>query len=380
MVNLSELIDFKTYQYNWDAIHSVPEFAVLESCEQSKKWHGEGNVWKHTKKVCEYASDFAGKLHSIGFKDSDVKIFLASALFHDIGKGVTTKKGKDNDWHSYGHEVEGEKITRYLLWNEGYAFREKVCAMVRWHMEPLEILSKKNALGLIADLSKVIPSWNLLIHLKICDILGSNPSDESERVKSQTKLFGLTSVVKAMNCADGPSDVALKSSYDFKYLDYAEDKRIHALVMIGLPGAGKSTYMSKFRDGVIVSRDIIRAELGYCKEGEKVVCTAEQEENVTKAFNEKMLRAAKEKKTIIIDNINLKKKYRDAYKEALKDYSVLWEYVYIEAPSISDNFKRREGQISEDVFKNMIYGFDWPYPTEYSFIEYHISDDEKDGV
>lgn len=370
MVKITDLIDFKNCVYNWDAIYAIPEFAKLDECEQSPKWHGEGNAWVHTKCVCNKAIEI---VKNNELSQYDVMLLLTSALFHDIGKGVTTKQGKDGRWHSIGHEIEGEKLTRLLLWDEGYEFREAVCALVRWHMIPLDVLERKNPLETIAELSHNIPSWKLLIDLKLCDVNGSEPADESVKPNSLRRLFMLTNVAAGLNCLECPANASLKSSYDMK--SYETKKKIcWVVVPIGLPGAGKSTLYSSVTDSYeIISRDKIRAELGYCKEGEKVVCTSEQEEKVTKVFNERALKAAEDGKTIIFDNINLKKKYRDAYKNLLKDYRVFWSYTYVEAPSLSTNLKRREGQISEEVYRNMILNFDWPYRSEYDNFSINIS-------
>lgn len=103
MLKISDLIDFNTAKYNWNAIEDVPEFAQLKNCPQNPKWHGEGNAWEHTKRVCEEAVKiFCGRN-----KDSNARALLTSALFHDIGKGTTSFE-KDGIWHSYGHEIEGQ--------------------------------------------------------------------------------------------------------------------------------------------------------------------------------------------------------------------------------------------------------------------------------
>lgn len=139
-------------------------------------------------------------------------------------------------------------------------------------------------------------------------------------------------------------------------------------VMIELPGAGKSTYVEKFKDShVILSRDLIRVELGFCKDGEKVVCTREQENQVTDVFEDRFYEALRTGKNIIIDNINLKKVYRDSYKTIASDFNVHWEYVYVQAPSLEDNYKRRP-MISKERFDEMLSKFDFPDPSEYDRI------------
>ncbi len=151
---------------------------------------------------------------------------------------------------------------------------------------------------------------------------------------------------------------------------------ISVKVLIGLSGAGKSTLIDKINDGnaVVLSRDTIRTELGFCEEGEKVILDASKEKKVSEVFDLRLVQAAKEGKNIIIDNLNLKKKYRDAYKNLLKKFNVVWEYVYVQAPTIEDNLKRREGILDEDIIKGMVFNLDWPMAGEYDNIMFVMSD------
>jgi hypothetical protein len=66
----------------------------------------------------------------------------------------------------------------------------------------------------------------------------------------------------------------------------------------------------------------------------------------------------KEKKDIVVNNINLSEKRRKALKNQCSTYSPV--YWYVEAPTFVDNLSRRDGQIGEEVFHNMIKNFDFP--------------------
>jgi predicted kinase len=148
--------------------------------------------------------------------------------------------------------------------------------------------------------------------------------------------------------------------------------------MIGVPGAGKSTAIENYikpnhndwhilneRELVVVSRDIARYELGFCGKDEKYLGTSEEEEMVTEYCNKLIKESAENDKCIVIDNTNLKRKYRDSIKELLKDYNVFYFYHYIEAPSLDENFKRREGEVSANVILRMFKSLEWPTYDEY---------------
>ena len=66
-----------------------------------------------------------------------------------------------------------------------------------------------------------------------------------------------------------------------------EKRKINVYVMIGLPGAGKDTWIANNLPEAhkVVCRDDIRAELGLCQPGEKIVASFQQENLVTGIFN-----------------------------------------------------------------------------------------------
>lgn len=363
-MKINKLIDFDRMEYHWEIIKKIPEFKKLSQCQQNPKWHKEGDCLIHTIMTCNAAIEQC-KLQV--WDEYWTKVLLTSALFHDIGKATTTHQGKDGRWHAYGHEFESEKITRRILWDENCEFREDICAIVKYHMLALQLFDSKDQLGKIAEISRKVPSMYVLMLLKNCDILGSVQEDEIGRESDLTKMESLSEIINRMSCSFTPFP-----DYVHEYKDYINmqtKKHITVYVMIGLPGSGKSTYAQKLVDNgdadVIVSRDIIREQLGYCGKDEKVALNKEKENKVTKVFNEMILNAASDGKRIVIDNLNLKFEYRNSYKSLLSNYYVEWKYIYVEAENISVNMERRASQINENIFKEMINKLEWPTIDEY---------------
>ncbi len=103
----------------------------LELIDQNPKFHPEGSVLNHILLVVDMASE-------VKELSKDQKVFMWSALLHDIGKLTTTKirKGRIT---SYNHDVEGEKIGLNFLKSltDDQEFNEKVSKLIRWHMQPL---------------------------------------------------------------------------------------------------------------------------------------------------------------------------------------------------------------------------------------------------
>lgn len=147
----------------------------------------------------------------------------------------------------------------------------------------------------------------------------------------------------------------------------------HITLMIGLPGSGKSTYVDRHKTAntVAISRDSIRAELGFCKEGDKCVLDKEKEDVVTKRFNHLLIKAVADGKDIYLDNMHTRRKYRDNVKELLKQNfpktNFIYHYVYCET-SLENCMKRRP-MIPEEVYRKMIRSIDWPTADEYNTFE-----------
>lgn len=89
----------------------LPEVEALRGCDHGKRYHHEGNVFRHTRLAME-------RLHSAAFRHAfsgttPSALVIFGALFHDIGKPrcrtVTVKKRRRRV-HFYGHEKVGAAL------------------------------------------------------------------------------------------------------------------------------------------------------------------------------------------------------------------------------------------------------------------------------
>ena len=374
---LQHLYKGKEYraEINWDFIESIPEIARLKECQQNPKWHSEGDAWAHTKLAYEKLQKevFANYNLWCCLNDVELKIIRAAVILHDIGKGTTTSLGKDGNWHSYGHEIEGEKIARVLLWDEDIHIREVICSLIRYHMEPLKMFEYKDWLTKLLEMSTRIPI-KYLYCVKMADLLGTVQINGGTMNEDIMKLEVIKETAITLGIWDSPGTEDYRKIVKFSYKSnllpwkLPIEKKV-AYILIGLPGAGKNTWIEKNLSMVNnlanISRDDIRVELGYCKPDEKYLGTDEEEKNVTKVYDEKLELALKHSKCIVLNNVHLKKKYREASVTQLRSAGFEVVYVYIEAPTLEFNYKRRDGQIKEDRIKAMALSFEWPEPTEY---------------
>lgn len=369
-----------TAKLNWDYVDTIPEFIRLKECQQNPKWHGEGTAYQHTRLCIKAAYRRLKCLDTMSLEWA--RTILMAVLFHDIGKATTTIFKNDN-WHSYGHETEGEKIARRILWEEEFEARERVCTSIRYHMDVLKIAESKDSFQKMIQMSwQPFFRWYDVLFVKYCDVEGSQPDNPEQTSIDMRKLGFVQESIISLGIVNDKNNNYLFAKAFNRRCDFVKDEDENKTVinvLIGLPGAGKNTFIEKHwkdKDYVAISRDDIRVELGYCKEGDKIIGTNEQEEQVSKVFNERLVSAAVEGKEVIINNINLKKKYRDDYKNLVTLPNAKWVYWYVEAPTLMDNVNRRP-MISKMSFLNMIDKFDWPRCEECDNFYYSLNDEEN---
>jgi predicted kinase len=116
---------------------------------------------------------------------------------------------------------------------------------------------------------------------------------------------------------------------------------------------------------LVLSRDDIRIELGYCGDGEKYLGNKEEEQKVSELFNKRFEEGIKNGRIIVLNNLNLKKKYREESVRLLRKNGYVVKFVYVEAPTLEHNYERRKNDMNKEVIDNMILSFDFPEPNEY---------------
>lgn len=159
-----------------ESIYDIPCFRQppfemlhkLRGVEQSPKYHPEGNVWIHTMMVVDEAAR-----RKSGSKNP--KVFMWSALLHDIGKEPATKIRKGNIT-AYNHDKIGAGMVREFLGHFAAepAMIDEVSNLVRYHMQIL-YLSKNNK----ADIQAMKKQTDIdeIALLGLCDRLGRKHSN-----------------------------------------------------------------------------------------------------------------------------------------------------------------------------------------------------------
>ena len=335
-------------------IKSCMAFQQLESTPHSKRWHKEGNPLEHSLLVSnEMFKIINNKLCNMSLRDK--KILMIASICHDLGKATTTYfDEKENDCKCRNHGAVGERITRNLIFNEpDHWMREEICWLVRWHMQFHHFidLPYDKRFSTMTSLSQGNSSIEKLLWLNMADTYGSI-SKENTKESAENKFNIIKDMADRLKCYTRPYHTSKvnKDTYNM-------------YVMIGLPGSGKDTYIKKFLQNTqCICRDDIREEITYgYVEGRKLQLDNSKESIVTDIVNQRIEKCCREKKSFIINQTNVKKKYRTQLKEmALKFGTPNIIYIYVEPPSIEDCKDRRGHGKWDSIIDRMWGEFEFP--------------------
>ncbi len=177
--------------------HTVPEVAALANCTQDKKWHPEGDVFKHTELM----------LKNAGEKLVGNKVLAWAIVLHDIAKPHTWKE-VEGRITAHGHAEVGAKVAREIL--NGLRFDADTTNAIAWlvenHMKMFAVKEMKQAtrMKLIAD-----KNFDNLLELHRLDCISSNGNLESHDFIVQVRASTPPSQIRPERLIDGNEVMAL---------------------------------------------------------------------------------------------------------------------------------------------------------------------------
>lgn len=239
--------------YDWNP-QARELFELMKTTQQSPVHHAEGDVYIHTQMVVEEIK-----------KMTDSSMMLYAGILHDIAKPLTTVF-EDGDWRSPGHAKMGEQIARDILWKQfGYQQREYIAGIIRYHGLPIWFDSKPNPTQAILKASLRCSLKNLA-NFAECDFKGRICADVDENLL-QIEMF--REGADNLGCYNQPfpfdSDWSRLSFFKRNTYELApiwEPEGAWCVIMCGLPGAGKNTWIKNNWTGKVVEMDVIRQKMG----------------------------------------------------------------------------------------------------------------------
>jgi predicted kinase len=317
--------DAMTWTFSWlAAMHEVP---------QDPMYHEEGDVLIHTRMVTE-----AMTRHSTWqeLPEQERTLLFASALLHDIGKPACTKIELDGRVSSRWHARRGEFMARRILWKGvelpaplPFIEREFIAKLVRLHGLPLQFLNMNNPERAIYLASQSIRMDHLAL-LAEADVRGRICADQQELLE-RVELF--RAFCQEHACYDKPRAFATAHSR-FTYFhteqsnpDYVayDNTTFTVILMSGLPGAGKDTWIQRNRaDWPVISLDTIRKELKISAE--------DNQGQVIQIARERARSYMRQKQSFIWNATNTTSMLRRQLVDFFVSYGAHVNIVYINAP------------------------------------------------
>lgn len=353
-------------------IDMVPELALLKTTPQDAYYHAEGDVWTHTKMVCDCL------LSSIEYQTAsprDQFVMFYSALFHDISKPPTTKFEDNGKITSKGHSKRGAVDTRIMLWKAEVPFdiREDIVNIIATHQVPFfAFADDPNKTGSLKpyrspeyiayQLSWELP-LNLLIAVATADMNGRYYEKKQDCLDDITLFRDLA---MEQNCLFQPRvfpDEVTRMQY-FRTTgaispDYPFYKETgsEVIVLSGLPAVGKNTWVENNAKGLeVLSFDDAKEALGLVQ-GDNV---GEAVHMVTDRAKELLRKGT----PFVWNATHLSQQMRNKTLDLLYNYHAKVNLVYLEAPEheIKKRNSERDTTLPNSKIDEML--FKWEVPSK----------------
>jgi predicted kinase len=357
------LVDWEALDRRFDWIRA------MRDCPQDSAYHGEGDVWVHTRMVCEALAGMeAWRSLPVGERE----ILFAAALLHDVAKPSCTR-AEDGRIRSPGHSRRGAIDARRILWdlNAEFAAREAVSGLVRYHQVPFHLIHRTDAQRQ-AFLTSQTVRCDLLAMLAKADNLGRQCSDRNS-ILEHVALF--EEYCRERECLIAPRQFpSARSRFLFfrtdgrdpNYLAY-DDTRCEVTLMSGLPGSGKDTWIAEHLSGVpAVSLDAIRETLGAEPTGNQGA--------VLQAAREQARTLLRDSRDFVWNATNLTPDVRRQLIDLFTDYGARVRIVYVEAGvgRLFQQNRNREAAVPEDALQRMMERWEVPDVTEADEVEWWV--------
>jgi len=318
----------------WDALAArFTWLRAMAGVPQEPAHHGEGDVFVHTRMVAE---TLAAMPAWRALPPDERSLLFAAALLHDVAKPACTRTELDGSITSRGHARAGATMTHALLWNGNglatpppFAWRDAVARLVRHHGLPLWFWDKDDPpRAVIAAI--MVTRLDHLALLAEADARGRICTDQAGLLE-RIDLF--RAFAHEQQCFATPRIFASDHSRfvyfqrhnpDPTYTAF-DDTRCEVIIMAGLPGAGKDTWVRTHRaDWPVVSLDAIRRELGIAPEDAQgaVVQTARERARVW----------LRQGTSFVWNATNITRAVRGQVLDLCAGYGARLHIVYLDAP------------------------------------------------
>ncbi len=350
------------WRLDWDSLDGEFQFVRdMRGCPQDPVHHAEGDVWIHTRMVCESLIE---NPRWRALAPAEREIVFDASLLHDVAKPATTRE-ENGRITSRGHSKRGEIMARELLWRMGAPFqaREQVANLVRYHQIPFFLIDRPDARRTLFTSSQTA-RCDLLSLVTEADARGRICGDR-QKLLDNIALF--TQYSQEQGCLSGPREFPSDHSR-FLYFrkedrdpDYPafDDTICEVIMMSGLPGAGKDHWIAtNAPDWPVVSLDGLRREMK--------ISPSENQGRVVARARESAREYLRRKQPFIWNATNISRQLREHCISLCAAYNARVRIVYVEAgpAALAEQNRAREFSVPPEVINRLLARWEPPDLTE----------------
>lgn len=340
----------------------------MAGCPQDPIHHAEGDVLTHVLSVCR---EISGRPSFRSCSPEEQQVLAWAALLHDVAKPQCTVHDPDGRIRSPGHSLKGALRARQILWELDCPFelREQVCALVSHHMAVFWALERDDPTRLVREIA-LHCRCDHLATLAEADALGRVCPD-ADSLLERVELF--RELAQESDCYqqsfEFASDLARFRYFQGKWhnpeIPPYEDFRCKVILMSGLPGAGKDTWIeTKAPPWPVISLDAIRRDL-------KIDPSAPQGKVVDLA-REQAREHLRFKQNFIWNATNISRRLREKNLSLFLEYGAHVQVVYLDTrlATLESRNREREQSVPWKAIENMVSKWEVPTLTEAHQVSY----------
>lgn len=348
---------------------------ALAGCPQDPFYHAEGDVLIHTEMVVQALINDPTwpSLNPVARS-----VLFAAALLHDVAKPLCTQI-ENGRITSPDHARKGARLTQRLLYHKWplaeppapFDQRQQIVSLVRYHGLPRWFLDREPPEQTIIETSLKTRNDYLAL-LARADMLGRRSADQPALL-DEIDLFTLFCEEKG--CLDRPwpfpSDHSRflyfrRPGRDPHYEAY-DDTRLEVVLMAGLPGAGKDSWVRQnLPDWPVVSLDTLRGQLNIDPE--------ENQGAVLAAAKDQARIYLRQGQNFVWNATNISRSIRRRLIDFFSDYQARVRIVYVETPwaELLQRNQARPSPVPEPVLQRLANRLEAPDLTEAQQVEWNF--------